>query len=169
MVVRVTPNSAAIAATVCARFAVGSHLVVHRPGQGGLAGSEIGSLPAGAAAGGGQAVGGALRHQGVLGDGSQDLEEHPPDGGGGVDALVEDHQVHPARGGLVGQVDQVLQGAAQPVQFCDDELVAQPSGIASGRRASLLDAVSRNTFSHPAVCRASCGDSGCWSRVETRP
>jgi len=28
-----------------------------------------------------------------LGDRAEDLEEHPPDGGGGVDAPVEHHQV----------------------------------------------------------------------------
>lgn len=46
-------------------------------------------------AGGGQAVLGALGHQGVLelGDGAKDLEEHPAHGGGGVDALVQDDQV----------------------------------------------------------------------------
>jgi hypothetical protein len=43
-----------------------------------------------------------------LGDGSEDLEEHPADGGGGVDALVEYDQVDAAFLELVGQFDQVL-------------------------------------------------------------
>ena len=59
----------------------------------GLAGTEFGLLAAGAAPGpcGSQAVHGPFRHQGVLElrDRPQDLEEHPPDRGGGVDALVE--------------------------------------------------------------------------------
>jgi len=32
----------------------------------------------------------------VFGDRSQDPEEHPPDGSGGVDALVENNEVDPA-------------------------------------------------------------------------
>lgn len=46
----------------------------------------------------GQTVAGALRHQSLLefGDGAEDLEEHTTHGGGGVDALVHDHQVHTA-------------------------------------------------------------------------
>jgi hypothetical protein len=31
-----------------------------------------------------------------LGDSAEDLEEHPPDGGGGVDPLVEDDEVDAA-------------------------------------------------------------------------
>src|SRR5258708_7041890 len=44
----------------------------------------------------GQPVHGAFAHQGVLelGDRAEDLEEHPTHGGGGVDTLVEHHQVH---------------------------------------------------------------------------
>jgi len=36
------------------------------------------------------------------------LEEHPADGGGGVDALVQDDQVDLAPLEVVGQLDQVL-------------------------------------------------------------
>jgi hypothetical protein len=54
-----------------------------------------------------------------LGDRAEVLEEHPPDRGGGVDALVEHHQVHPGRLQLVGQSDEVLQGAAEPVELGD--------------------------------------------------
>jgi hypothetical protein len=49
--------------------------------------------------------------------------------------LIELHQVRPAYGGLVGQVGQVLQGAAQPVQFCNDELGA----LAVGRHQGLVE------------------------------
>jgi len=64
-----------------------------------LAGAEFGFLAAGAAAGaGGESVDGAFGHEGVLelGDGVEDLEEHAAEGGGGVDALVEDDQVDTA-------------------------------------------------------------------------
>ncbi len=49
MVGRVTPNSVAICATVCA-FALVVGRVVHLPGQGYLAGAEFGFLAAGAPA-----------------------------------------------------------------------------------------------------------------------
>jgi IS5 family transposase len=44
-----------------------------------------------------------------LGDRTQDLKEHAPDRGGGVDALIENHQIHPARLQALGQLDQVFQ------------------------------------------------------------
>ncbi len=50
-----------------------------------------------------------------LGDRAEDLEEHPPDRGGGVDALVEDGQVDTAALQFVGQVNEVFQGSAEPV------------------------------------------------------
>lgn len=38
--------------------------------------------------GGGKSVDGAFGHEGVFGDRAEDLEEHAPDRGGGVDALA---------------------------------------------------------------------------------
>src|SRR5262245_25921356 len=87
----------------------------HVPGDLGLAGSELGLLPAGAApgAGGGQTVEGALAHEGVLelGDGAEDLEEHPAHRARRVDLLVEHDQVDAVLLQLGGQVDEVFEGA----------------------------------------------------------
>jgi hypothetical protein len=102
--------------------------VVHLSCQLYLAGAEFGFLPSGAASGacGFQAVHGALGHQRMLelGDRPEDLEKHPADGGGGVDALVEHDQIDAAGLKVLGQLDEVLQGAAEAVEFGDDELAA---------------------------------------------
>jgi hypothetical protein len=107
-------------------LAVLAPLVVHLPGKLYLPRPEFGFLSAGAAAGAGgvQAVDGAFGHQDVLklGDGAEDVEEHAAHGGGGVDALVEHHQVHALGLQLLGQLDQVFQRAAEPVEFGDHEL-----------------------------------------------
>ena len=64
-----------------------------------------------------QAVACPLGHQGVLelGDCAEDLEEHPPDSGRCVYALVQYDQVDLAGLEVLGQGDQVLQGATEPV------------------------------------------------------
>jgi hypothetical protein len=54
-----------------------------------------------------------------LSDRSQYLEEHSADGGGGVDALVEHHQVDLAGLQQVGQLEEVFQRSAEPVEFGD--------------------------------------------------
>jgi hypothetical protein len=53
-----------------------------------------------------------------LSDGAKDLEEHPSDRAGGVDALVEHDQGDAALLQLGGQVDEALQGPAEPVECC---------------------------------------------------
>ncbi|WP_245925191.1 recombinase family protein [Nocardia nova] len=79
----------------------GDRLVVtklHSPRQLDLPRPQLRLLPTGAATRpcSGQPVAGGLGHQGVFefGDGAEDLEEHAPDRGRGVDALIEHHQIH---------------------------------------------------------------------------
>lgn len=55
-----------------------------------------------------------------LGDRPENVEEHPTQGGGGVDPLVEDHQIDPLGLQLTGQGDEVLERAPQTVELRDD-------------------------------------------------
>jgi len=52
-----------------------------------------------------------------LGDRSEDLKEHPADGGRRVDALVEHDEVHPLGLQLLGQRDQMLERPAEPIEL----------------------------------------------------
>ncbi len=52
------------------------------------------------------------------------MAHQPPHRGGGIDALVEHHQVHLAALQVAGEVDEVRQRAAEPVKPGDHELVA---------------------------------------------
>ena len=80
---------------------------------------------AAAAAGGLEPVQGPFGHQRVLElrDRPQDLEEHPADGGGGVHALVEDHQIDLALLENAGGLAEVSSGAPEPVELGDHQLV----------------------------------------------
>lgn len=66
-----------------------------------------------------------FRHECVLklGDRAENLGKHPPDCGRGIDALVKHHQIDTAFLQAAGQADQVLQGAAKPVELGHHKLV----------------------------------------------
>jgi hypothetical protein len=61
-------------------------------------------------------------------DRAEDLEEHPPERGRGVDALVEHDQVDFVLLQVLGQGDQVLRGPAEPIQLRDHQLITGPTG-----------------------------------------
>jgi hypothetical protein len=75
-------------------------LLIHLPSQPHLPGPQLRFLTTGtpARSRGGEPVHGALGHQGVLefGDRPDDGEKQSADRGGGVDALIQHHQIHPA-------------------------------------------------------------------------
>ncbi len=72
----------------------------------------------------------SLRNESVfkLRDRRQDLEEHPAHRCRGVDALVEDDQVHTFGLQCCGEGEEVFHRAAESVEFGDDELVAIARG-----------------------------------------
>jgi hypothetical protein len=76
--------------------------------------------------GGGQVVAGAPGHQGVIKirDSAEDLEEHPAHRGGGVNPLVDHHQVDPPGLQVIGEGDPRLEGPSEPVERGDPQLVA---------------------------------------------
>jgi len=107
-------------------------LVVHLPGKFGLPRAQLGfgSTDPAACPGGRETVHRSFGHQGVfeLGDGSEYLEEHPADGGGGVDALVKDDQIDAAALEVVGQLNEMFEGTTKAVELGDSHLVTRPVG-----------------------------------------
>jgi hypothetical protein len=83
---------------------------------------------AGAAAGlsSGQAGGGAFADEVAfeLGQGGEHVEDELADGGGGVDRFLEAAEPDAAVGQAGDGVDQVPQGAAEPIQLPDDQGIA---------------------------------------------
>jgi hypothetical protein len=55
---------------------------------------------------------------------SRGLEEHATGGGGGVNTLVEDDEGDTAGLEDFGDLNEVFQGAAEPVRLGDHELIA---------------------------------------------
>ena len=109
-------------------FAVVAGLVVHFSRQLDLAGTQLRLLTASPAARASccEAVKRAFGHKRVLElrDRPEDMEEHPSHSGGGVDALVEHDQIDAALLQEPGELDQVLEGAAEPAEVCNHQLVA---------------------------------------------
>jgi len=61
-----------------------------------------------------------------LGDRADYLDEQPAHRGGGVDALVEHDEIHAAALEQLGELDQVLQRATEPIELGHHQLVARP-------------------------------------------
>jgi hypothetical protein len=126
---------------------------VQLAGQLDLAGVEHRRAAAVAAAspGGYQPGGGALAHQVAfeLGQGGEDVEDKLAAGGGGVDRLLERPEPDAALSQAGDDVDQMAQGAAEAVEFPDDQGVAGPELVEDlgedGRSVRAPLAVSVNT------------------------
>ena len=109
--------------------------------------------PAAAAAGpgGGQAGAGAVTDEVTLelGQRGEDVEDQLAAGGGGVDLLLQAAEPDPVVGQAGDGVDQVAQGAAEPVQLPDDQGVAGAELVQGllegGRSADAPLAASTNT------------------------
>jgi hypothetical protein len=119
MEARLTPRVVAIAATVYCperymEFVTRQH---RRP-----------AAAAAASPGSGQPSGGAFADEVAfeLGQGCEHVEHQLAARGGGVDRLLEAAEPDPAVGQLGDGVDQVAQGAAEAVQFPDDQGVTGP-------------------------------------------
>ena len=61
-----------------------------------------------------------------LGQGGEDMKDELTAGSGGVDRLLQTAEPDPTLGELSDGVDQMPQGAAEPVEFPDDQGVAGP-------------------------------------------
>jgi hypothetical protein len=92
-----------------------------------VGGHDRGSAALAAAGpGGGQPGAGAFADEVAfeLGQGGEDVEDELAAGGGGVDRLLETAESDPTLGEAGDGVDQLPQGAAEAVEFPDDQGVA---------------------------------------------
>lgn len=62
------------------------------------------------------------------GEGLEGVEQGVARRSGGVDALVEDHEVHPGGLPVAGELDEVSRGSREAVEYSHDELVAGSGG-----------------------------------------
>lgn len=86
--------------------------------------------------------------------------------------MVEDDEVDAAVQG-VGQVDEVLEGAAEAVELADDELVAGAQNeqglVQLGSAGEFPGGLVDELFDAAGGAQGVLWASGCWSRVDTRP
>jgi hypothetical protein len=149
---------------------------MHLPGHLELVPAQHRGSAAAAAAGPGrgQTSGRALADEVAfeLGQGGEDVEDELAPGGGGVDGLLQAAEPDAAVGEAGDGVDQVPQGAAEAVQFPDNQGVARAQlvqdlfedwAVGAGAAGGLGE--------HPVAAGAFQGVDlklGCWSVVETR-
>ena len=114
----------------------------HRSGQGDLGGGERWFAPSPAAPGarGFEARPGALADEVALelGQGGEDVEDQLAARRRGVDMLLQAFEADAARVEGVDGIDQVREGAAEPVELPDDESVARAEVVQGGFQAGAV-------------------------------
>jgi hypothetical protein len=95
-----------------------------------------------------------------------------PAGGGGVDRLLQAPEPDAAVGEAGDGVDQVPQGAAEAVEFPDDQGVAGPQLVQElGEGGAVAAGAAGGLGEDPVAAGSREGvdlELGCWSVVETR-
>ena len=129
---------------------------------------------AAAGPGGGQPGAGAFADEVAfeLGQGGEDVEDELAARGGGVDRLLEAAEPDPAVGQAGDGVDQVPQGAAEPVQLPDHEGVAGAQLVQELLEGGPVGAGAAGGVGEDPVAAGRLEgvdlEVGCWSVVETR-